>query len=149
MATRIGLDKKRFLSCKETGVCPTGEMTLLFGAPRQNRTLRSLSLFLAAIILTATTLAHLTHSKIDFQPTSCEPASCASSDARNRGAAQPCLGCIIVRAFQTAQVILLLLLLHIATLSSGFCRPNKSELHLVPVFSKRWVRGPPAFVLTS
>jgi hypothetical protein len=127
-----------------------GEMELVLGAVRYKiGTLRSLSLFLAVFILTAITLAHLIHSKADFQPIACESASCASSEAQNRGSAQLCLGCIIVRAFQTAQVILFLLLLHITTLLSGFCRPNKSQLHPVPLFSYQWVRGPPVFAQTS
>jgi len=118
---------------------------LVFGAVNYKTGTSRLSLLLAVFIFTTTALVHLTHSKNDFQSTACEPASCAASDALNRGAAQPCLACMIVKAFQTAQVILFLILMHIATLLSGFCRPHKSEFHSIPILSYLWVRGPPAF----
>ncbi len=106
---------------------------------------RYLCLFLALFIFTVTAFVHLTHSQADFQSSACEPASYASSDAQNDGDQQPCLACLIVKAFQTAQVILFLLLLHIATLLSCCCQPDKSEFHSIPILSYLRVRGPPAF----
>jgi hypothetical protein len=106
---------------------------------------RYFSLCLALFIFSVTALVHLTHSKTDFLPVSCQPASYASTDEQNGGTEQPCLACMIVKAFQTAQVILFLLLLYLATLLSGFCRPPKSEFHSIPITSYQWVRGPPAF----
>jgi hypothetical protein len=106
---------------------------------------RCFSLCLALFIFSVTAFVHLTHSKTDFQSTACQPASFAASNAQNGGAEQPCLACMIVKAFQTAQVILFLLLLYVATLLSGFCRPPKSEFHSIPIISYQWVRGPPAF----
>jgi hypothetical protein len=104
---------------------------------------------LALFIFTVTAFVHLTHSKTDFQSSACEPASYASSDALNNGDQQPCLACLIVKAFETAQVILFLLLLHVATLLSGFCRLPESQFHSIPVLSYLRVRGPPAFALPS
>jgi hypothetical protein len=125
-------------------------MELVFGAvSHKTGTSRSFCLLLAAFIFTVTALVHLTHSKEDFHSTACEPASCAASDALNGGAAQPCMACMIVKAFQTAQVILFLLLLHIATLLPGCCRPNTSEFHSISILSYQWIRGPPAFALPS
>jgi hypothetical protein len=98
---------------------------------------------LALFIFTVTAFVHLTHSQADFQSSACEPASYASSDAQNDGDQQPCLACLIVKAFQTAQVILFLLLLHIATVLSGFCRLPKSQFHSIPILTYQWVRGPP------
>ena len=111
--------------------------------------LRCFSLCLALFIFSVTALVHLTHNKTDFQSTACEPTSCAASNAMNGGGEQPCLACMIVKAFQTAQVILFLLLLHIATLLSGICRPHKSQFHSIPLLSYQWVRGPPAFARPS
>jgi len=122
-----------------------GEMELVFGAGSHKTGTSRLCFLLAAFIFTVTALVHLTHSKTDFQSTACLPASCAASDALNGGAEQPCLACMIVKAFQTAQVILFLLLLHIATLLSGCCQPDKSEFHPILILSYLRVRGPPAF----
>ncbi len=108
---------------------------------------RYLCLSLALFVFTVTAFVHLTHSKTDFQSSACEPASYASSDAQNDGDRQPCLACMIVKAFQTAQVVLFLLLLCIATLLSGSCQPDKSEFHSIPILSRLRVRGPPAFAL--
>jgi hypothetical protein len=122
---------------------------MAFGAvSHKTRTFRSFSLTLAVLIFTIIALVNLTHSKTDFQSISCQPASCATSDGLNGGTPQPCLACMIVTAFQTAQVILFLLLLHIATLF-GSCRPHKSEFHSIPFLSYIWVRGPPAFAMPS
>ncbi len=119
---------------------------MIFGAVSyKTGTLRSLSFLLAVFIFTVTALVNLTHSKADFQSIACEPASCAPSDGLEGGAAQPCLACMIVKAFQTAQVILFFFLLTIATLVSGSCLPNKSEFHSTFVLSHQWVRGPPEF----
>jgi len=122
------------------------KMELIFGAVSCKTGYSRLSFLLAVFIFATTALVNLTHSKTDFQSTACEPASCAASDGLNEGAAQPCLACMIVKAFQTAQVILFLLLLYIATLLPGLCRPQKSELHSSPLLSHLWVRGPPGFV---
>jgi len=131
---------------------PLGE-ELELGSPAtlNNKTAisRYLSLGLALFIFSVTALVHLTHSKTDFQSTACEPASFAASNAMNGGAEQPCLACMIVKAFQTAQVILFLLLLYTATLLSGICRPPKSEFHSIPILSCLWVRGPPSFARPS
>jgi hypothetical protein len=125
-------------------------MELVFGGVSHKRgASRSFCFLLAAFIFTVTALVHLTHSKTDFQSAACEPASCAAADALNGGAEQHCVACMIVKAFQTAQVIVFLLLFHIATLLSGCCKPSKSEFHSIPILSCLWVRGPPAFALPS
>lgn len=127
-----------------------GELELVFCAVNnKTRTWRSLCFLLAAFIFTVTAFVHLTHSKTDFKSTACEPASYAASNGLNGGAEQPCLACMIVKAFQTAQVILFLLLLYVATLLSGICRPPKSEFHSIPIISCLWVRGPPAVAQPS
>ncbi len=104
--------------------------------------LRCLCLSLALFIFTVTAFVHLTHSKADFLSTACEPASCAPSNAHNTAAQQICLACLIVKAFQTAQVILFFLLLHIAAVSD-FRRSYKSKFHPFSFFTNQWVRGPP------
>jgi hypothetical protein len=126
-----------------------GEMELVFGGVSHKTGTSRLCFLLAAFIFVVTALVHLTHSKTDFQSTACEPASCAASDALNGGAEEPCLACMIVKAFQTVQVILFLLLLHIAILLSGCCRPPKSQFHSIRILSCLRVRGPPAFARPS
>ena len=145
------LDKKPSISIIVASDLPfAGEIELFFGAVRYKTGTSRLCIFLAAVfIFTVTALVNLTHSKTDFQSTACEPASCSASDALNGGAEQPCLACMIVKAFQTAQVILFLILLYIATLLSGFRQPHKSEFHSTTILSHQWVRGPPTFARPS
>lgn len=129
---RILLDTKRRPSIiVNLGLSLAGEMKLIFGAVSyKTGTLRSLSFLLAVFIFTVTALVNLTHSKADFQSIACEPASCAPSDGLEGGAAQPCLACMIVKAFQTAQVILFFFLLTIATLVSGSCLTSRNFTQL-------------------
>ncbi|MGO9020790.1 MAG: hypothetical protein ACLQVJ_20815 [Syntrophobacteraceae bacterium] len=137
-----GLKYRRLIALQE-------KLELVFGAVSHKTGTSRLCFLLAAFIFTVTAFVHLTHSKTDFQSTACEPASYESNDALNGGDQQPCLACMIVKAFQSAQVILFLLLLYVATLLSGSCRPNKSEFHSIRILSYLWVRGPPAFALPS
>ncbi len=101
---------------------------------------RCFSLCLALFIFTVTAFVHLTHSKADFQSVACEQASYCLNDA---GAQPICLACMIVKTFQTAQVILFFLFFYIVA-ASGFHRSWKSKLHSVSFFTSQWVRGPPS-----
>ena len=111
------------------------------GAVSNQRTAisRCLSLCLALFIFSVTALVHLTHDKSDFLSVSCEPASYASSDAQSN---QVCFACMIVKAFQTAQAALLILLAFIASVA-GFNRFCKSDFHSSTFLFTHWVRGPP------
>jgi hypothetical protein len=104
--------------------------------------LRCFGLSLALFIFTLTAFVHSAHNKADFLPASCEPASYASKDAQNDGVQQVCPACMIVKLFQTAQIVLFFLLLHIATVSD-FLRSFKSKFHPVRFLANQWVRGPP------
>ncbi len=109
------------------------------------------SLALALFIFIVTAFVHLTHSNTDFQSIACEPASYASNGAQSDEDQQPCLACLIVKAFLTAQIILFVLLLFIAA-ASDFRRSYESKFHSVSFLTYRWIRGPPplaSFFLVS
>lgn len=118
-------------------------MNVLPPSNRNTAVSRCLSVSLALFIFALTAFVHLAHNASDFRPTSCEPSSYrAENDARNTEDQQPCPACEIVKAFQTAQVILLFLLLYIVK-KSDFHRYYKPESHSISIYGDQWVRGPP------
>jgi hypothetical protein len=97
---------------------------------------------MAMFIFAVTAFVHLTHNKSDFQSSACEPASCASADSQNGGDKAVCLACMIVNAFQTAQIIVFLFIVLVGAVF-GFCPCFRSNLHSLSFPSSQWVRGPP------
>ncbi len=111
---------------------------------RRTAGFRWLSLFLAVFIFAVTAFVELTHDADEFEWVSYAHACFTPGNAGPTEGRHVCLACLLINAFQSAQVIWFFLLLLVLTVSD--CRQSySSKLHSSCFFAGCRVRGPPLF----
>lgn len=110
---------------------------------RKHLRFRALSLAIFIFILTAA--VQFTHTCTSDEQSIFQFAigfSFANETYTSRADSKPCIACIIIQTFNTAQIALVILLLFFVNIIR-LCRLVSTDLHPRIFFSLRYIRGPP------